>query len=98
MQKLVIDDRDMLISPVCIYCSRWQRVGRHRSREPFPEKGAVPLEIWSGWNPHLEPFAGDNSLRFQPMQGTEVTPGGDSDPDASDVPPGLLRCTVTPLG
>ena len=51
-------------SPVCVLC-RHLRLDKERSCAAFPGDKAIPLPIWSGENSHMEPYPGDNGIRFE---------------------------------
>lgn len=61
-----IIDRDSelpLYSTVCSFCQHERGVRRCTAFG----KRQIPLPIWLGDNPHLEPFPGDNGVQFTPV-------------------------------
>ncbi len=67
-------DRDHDILPYSKVCSRCihlvvESASAFKAERPtgrcktFP--AGIPLEIWSGDNPHTEPFDGDGGVRFE---------------------------------
>ncbi len=57
------------IRPTCYRCKHF--LGSPRGTcKAFPER-KIPEEIWSGEFQHLEPFPGDNGVRFEVNVGNE---------------------------
>jgi len=64
------ENQDRLLSrrmPVCAKCANWH-IGEETC-EAFTDQ--IPDEIFILGNPHREPFAGDNGIRFE--QATDET-------------------------
>ena len=60
---LTIDtDHDLpRYSPICTFCVH--QLDDFRRCKAFRDQD-IPLPIWTGDNPHQEPYPGDNGLRF----------------------------------
>lgn len=48
-------------SPICSFCVHNENF---RRCEAFGDQD-IPLPIWTGENPHQEPYPGDNGIRFE---------------------------------
>jgi len=59
-----------VLSPNCIRCKHYHDDGEPVTCEAFPKR--IPDEIWLYGNKHIEPFPGDNGIRFEPL--TEPLP------------------------
>lgn len=56
--------------PQCTLCSHYRRpavTGGLKTCAAFPE--GIPVEIWENRVDHREPYAGDNGVRFQAVEG-----------------------------
>lgn len=56
-------------STVCLLCKHYRpdAEGSGRQCAAFPKADSIPLEIWSGDNPHLRPFPNDRGIQFEPL-------------------------------
>jgi len=62
MRKYYVEG-DSLPPKSCILCAHWHSMSRQCTA--FPDE--IPDEIWSGDNPHTEPFDGDNGITFEKL-------------------------------
>ena len=60
-------------SPVCSYCRHW-RLREGRTCAAFPERDAIPMQIWLGENTHRAPVPGDHGIQFEPAEGAVLPP------------------------
>ena len=51
-------------SVVCHGCKWLTYIGGHRCKA-FKR---IPVEIWNGEHAHIEPYPGDNGVRFEPIK------------------------------
>jgi hypothetical protein len=56
------------LPPICVDCAHFDENSAHPiTCRAFPQ--GIPDEIFTFGNPHLDPFPGDNDLRFEPRDG-----------------------------
>lgn len=66
---MILDDSSLQISMFSQVCSRCAHFNDasvfdvNKSCKAFPK--GIPLEIWNGRNPHLQPVEGDNGIQFK---------------------------------
>lgn len=56
-----------VVSPVCTRCQNFD-ISNPVARKCSAFPNDIPLEIWEGKNDHTREFAGDNGIRFTPIQ------------------------------
>lgn len=64
----------------CAFCANFfpeRRDGNYC--KAFPEPPGIPREIARGDNHHLEPWPGDNGIRYEPIPGFEDVMEGVTD-------------------
>ena len=63
-EVFVLDDRDVIISPICVDCKHADLFGE-RKCSAFPN--GIPLDIWCGSVKHDKSLPGDNGIFFTQM-------------------------------